>query len=92
MKSREWFIVGLRLLGVWLLISCLTEMVAGTQAHFGMVTLRTTSELAYWFHAGVDLVAGVMLLISAPNFCDALAWDKGSGSAFRVQAPKDPNR
>jgi hypothetical protein len=70
MKSRDWFVLGLRLFGVWLLMECLGESVLGAEVHFNMITLRTSTEQAYWFHAGVNLFAGLGLLIYAPS----IAW------------------
>ncbi|HZK82292.1 MAG TPA: hypothetical protein VFC46_14520 [Humisphaera sp.] len=75
MKSSDWFIVGVRLFGVWLLTECLSEVISGAEVHFKMMTLRVTTEQAYWFHAGVDLFAGLALLIQAPFFAGFFHWD-----------------
>jgi hypothetical protein len=75
MKPRDWFIVGVRLLGVWLMMECLGEIIAGAEIHFNMMTLRATTERAYWFHGGMDLLAGLTLLIYAPSWAGFFHWD-----------------
>jgi hypothetical protein len=74
MKPRDWFLVGLRLFGVWELLQCLTETVNGVEVHYGMFTARTTMESAYWFHAGVNLIVGLALLICAPVITNFMTW------------------
>lgn len=59
---------------MWLLVSCLSEVVAALEAQYGMITLRTTAPSAYWFHGGIDLVAGLGLLICAPFLSGLLEW------------------
>ena len=75
MKSRDWFMVGLRLFGVWLLLDGLGEAIAGVEAHLRMTPARITPEAAYWFHMTVDLIAGLALLVCAPALCDLLNWE-----------------
>lgn len=63
MKAKDWFIVGLRLLGMWLLLMvCLTECIYAAGSHYKMAQ---GDEGMYWFHAAVSLVLGLATLIYA---------------------------
>lgn len=81
MKPRDWFVVGLRLFGVWLLLTALSELIAALQLYYGMITLRTTLASAYWFHAAVCLIAGLALLVCAPLLSGLLDWRSASANA-----------
>jgi hypothetical protein len=74
MTSKEWFVLGLRLFGVWELLASLSEAISGAEAHLHMVTFRSTTEQAYWFHAGVELAAGLALLIYARFVAGLFDW------------------
>jgi rubrerythrin len=75
MKSSDWFVVGVRLVAIWLLLDCLNESALGAERHFGMATSQLTSESAYWFHAGVDLIVGLGMLLWAPFMSSMLEWE-----------------
>ena len=74
MKPKDWFIVGVRLIGVWVLLEFLGEVIAACQVNFGMTTSHTYTQNALWFHAAVLLVAGIALIICAPLFSNILDW------------------
>ena len=78
MKPRDWFVVGLRLLGVWMFLSSIGEAVSAFQLYAGMFELRTTHIEAYWFHAGVDFVVALALLIFAPAISAFTDWQMTS--------------
>ena len=56
---------GVRLLGIWLLIECLQELVGAAQIHFGFLRPYQSTLPAYFLHAGVELAAGLYLLLGA---------------------------
>lgn len=74
MKAREWFIVGTRLLGVWMTIECVREMVALAEVRSGMMPVRSTSPSAYLFHGVVDLLVGCLLLWGAAPLSRFFDW------------------
>ena len=65
MTREDWFDVGVRLLGIWLLIECLGELVAAAQIHFGFLRPYQSTIPAYFLHAAVELAAGLYLLLGA---------------------------
>jgi hypothetical protein len=62
MRPKDWFTVGLRLLGVWMLLESLGEMVSGLELQFRLIEQLRSSPLAYFFHAAIDVFAAVALL------------------------------
>ena len=74
MKSSDWFIIGVRLLGVWLLIQCLQELIAFTELKTGMVTRQLTTSSAYTFHAMIDFCAAGLLLFGARPLAGLFDW------------------
>jgi hypothetical protein len=74
MKAKDWFVVGVRLFGVWMVLQAIAEAAEGAEAHFQFVTLRTTSEAAFWFHGGINLMVGLALLIYAASIGNFFDW------------------
>ncbi len=74
MKSKDWFIVGLRLFGVWLLLASLSEATSAVLVRLDLV-LRGATEMSFWTHAAVNMVAGLLLLIYAPLAAGLFPWD-----------------
>ena len=62
MKQREWFVLGVRLLGVWVVIAGIGELVALAEVRFGLVSPLHTELGAYLLHAAVDFAVGAYLL------------------------------
>jgi hypothetical protein len=65
MRPKDWFGVGVRLLGVWELLECLDEIRMAAEAHLGLLPLRTPLA-TYFVHGAADLVVGIYLLMGAP--------------------------
>lgn len=74
MKQRDWFAVGVRLLGVWMLLECLQELRVVAEIYLRLYDTRIGVN-TYWFHAGFDLVIAMYLLSGAP-FISALAYKR----------------
>ena len=62
MRAKDWFTVGLRLLGVWMLTESAGLLAGGAEIQFGLTGQRSSESIAYLVHAAVDLAAGVALL------------------------------
>ena len=62
MRPKDWFTVGLRLLGVWMLLESLGELVPGIELQFRLVEPLRYTPLAYLLHAAIDFFAAVALL------------------------------
>lgn len=62
MRQREWFVLGIRLLGVWVILSGIEEFVALAEARFGLTSPLHTQLGAYLLHAAVDFAVGGYLL------------------------------
>lgn len=80
MKPRDWFGVGVRLFGVWMLLSCVEDLrtIADILIHF--FTPSRTPLGAYAIHALVDAVVGVYLVSGAP-FLTAFAFPRRNAAA-----------
>ncbi|HEX5241980.1 MAG TPA: hypothetical protein VFW23_01870 [Tepidisphaeraceae bacterium] len=74
MKQRDWFAVGVRLFGVWMLLEFLQDLRMLCDIYFHLYDSRLGANL-YWFHAGFDLVIAMYLLSGAP-FLSALAYKR----------------
>lgn len=74
MTPRDWFVVGTRLLGIWMLLEFVGEAVFFAEGQWGLVTLRTSLPSAYVLHGGVDLILGLAMVLCAPIFADWLDW------------------
>jgi len=74
MKQRDWFAVGVRLLGVWMLLECLQQLAMVAEIYLHIFETRVGVNV-YWFHAGFDLVLAMYLLAGAP-FISALAYKR----------------
>jgi len=66
MKPRDWFLVGVKLFGVWLLISCVDELRYVAEIYIGTFSPSRTPVASYWIHAGLNLLVGLYLLNGAP--------------------------
>jgi hypothetical protein len=62
MRPKDWFTVGLRLLGVWMLLESLGELVSGLELQFRFIEPLRTTPFAYFLHTAIDFVAAVALL------------------------------
>jgi hypothetical protein len=65
MKQKEWFAVGVRLVGVWALYSGIQELIALVETRFAMVTATHTTLGAYFFHAAVEFAVGAYFISGA---------------------------
>ena len=74
MKQRDWFAVGVRLLGVWMLLECLQQLAMVAEIYLHIFETRVGVNV-YWFHAGFDLVLAMYLLAGAP-FISALVYKR----------------
>jgi len=64
MRPRDFFTVGFRLLGVWMLLEALGELVSGAELQLRLIEPLRTAPLAYFFHAAIDAIVAVALLRS----------------------------
>ncbi|HEY8668694.1 MAG TPA: hypothetical protein VIL86_18750 [Tepidisphaeraceae bacterium] len=76
MKAKDWFLVGVRLFGVWMLLEGVAQTVVLLQAMLGLVTLQRTWPIAYIMHALVDFAIGVYLLQGAPLLIALAKWER----------------
>jgi hypothetical protein len=76
MRPSAWFIVGVRLFGVYLLIRALEEAIIFFQVRSDMLTLRQTAPAAYLFHGAVYFVVAGLLLFGAPSLAKLLHWPR----------------
>lgn len=75
MKPRELFIVGVRLLGIFWLASCADMLVLYVSRQTGLVTSESTQPNAALFHAVVEFLVGILLLLCGHTIASALPWD-----------------
>src|SRR5690242_19934313 len=66
MKPRDWFVVGVKLFGIWLLINCIEDMRYVVEIYAGFFNPPRTPLASYWIHGAADLVVGLYLLSGAP--------------------------
>jgi hypothetical protein len=87
MRSRDWFTVGFRLLGVWMLVAAVGELVYCADLQFKLSDPSRTSPSAYLLHAAVDFAVGVALL----RLRISLFWPEPDPDArgFEVLLPPD---
>ena len=64
----------MKLLGVWLLIGCLGELISAVQTWSHMMVPFHTTYGAYLLHAGVDLIAGLYLLMDGQLILGLAGW------------------
>ena len=74
MKPKDWFGVGVRLLGVWMLLNAVTELSGVVESEFGYTKYTTITPGAYAIHAAIDFAVGLFLL-SGPGIITSLAGD-----------------
>ena len=67
MTRRDWFAVGVRLLGVWVLIAAVDEIRIALAVHFDLLTSSYRGIGAYVLHAVVNVLVGIYLLAGAPQ-------------------------
>jgi hypothetical protein len=80
MKPRDWFGVGIRLLGVWMLVSCVDELRTIAEILIHSFNPLRTPMSAYVIHAIVDAVVGMYLLGGAPPL-SAFAFPRRNAAA-----------
>ena len=87
MTPRDWFTVGVRLLGVWQLLQCALWVTAGIALHLQVSESQGTSVRGCLFQAGVEGGIGLLLLtIAAP-----LLWrERIEPEGFEVTPPDPP--
>jgi hypothetical protein len=66
MKRKDWFVVGVQLLGVWLLIGFVDEARLLLEFALGWARVGQISAAGVAVHGGVDLLIGLYLLAGAP--------------------------
>lgn len=67
MKPRDWFAVGVRLFGIWMLLQCLDDLRTIVDILAGLFTPVRTPIAAYAVHAVINSVVGMYLLSGAPG-------------------------
>src|SRR6476620_10337007 len=66
MKPRDFFVVGMKVLGVWRLIKKKEDLRYVAEIYAGVLSRTVFPVASYWIHAGLDLVMGVYFLSGAP--------------------------
>lgn len=66
MKQKDWFVLGLKLFGVWLLIGAVDEIRMAIELHLRLMDPGRTPITIYWVHAGANLLISMYLLAGAP--------------------------
>ena len=79
MQQKEWFTLGVRLLGVWILFLGIEEVIAMVEARFGMISATHTTLAAYGFHAAANFAAGLYLLSGARILVDFAFGNRTAG-------------
>lgn len=69
---RNWFGVGVRLIGVWEIVSALDEAVTYVNVLTRLYTPNLTNENGFLTHAIAHLVVGFVLLFFAPAVVNAV--------------------
>lgn len=67
MASKELFVTGVRLLGVWQLLQVIDYAVAAFDLTVGFYVERNLSVQSYYTHGSTHLVVGLYLLGGAPH-------------------------
>jgi hypothetical protein len=75
MKPQQLFLVGIRLLGIWLFTEGVGELVYYVDRIEGFTQTTSYSENAYLFHAAVSFLVGAILLLGARNFAGLFRWN-----------------
>jgi len=65
MKTRAWFEVGVRLIGVWLLYGALTNWIGAFTIQLHFVAMQNCSPLGYLVYGMGDFLFGLYLLLGA---------------------------
>jgi hypothetical protein len=68
MRARDWFTVGFRLFGVWMILEGVGYLVSGLELQFRLVDPARSSPGAYFLRAAIDAVVAVVLLRSKIRF------------------------
>jgi hypothetical protein len=76
MKAKDLFVVGLRLIGVWMLLECSGEAVFYFDKIKGYYTSNLYNENAYLVHAIVDLLIGLVSITCAREIANFFRWDE----------------
>ena len=85
MRPRDWFNVGVRLLGVWMILAAVGEIVAAAEVRFSLISSPRVPPGAYLFHAAVDVVIAILLLTNATN----IFWPEPPAAHGFEVTPKD---
>jgi hypothetical protein len=67
MNERDWFFVGVRLFGVWVLLDAVTEARYLIEIAFSLAQPVRTPVGVYVLHLAIDLLVGFYLLAGAPG-------------------------
>jgi hypothetical protein len=70
--SRNWFGIGVRLIGLWQIVDGLVEFVTYGETMLGLYRPSNSTPIAYLTSAIVHLVIGVFLLFSAMSVVNAV--------------------
>ena len=67
MDKRDWFFVGVRLFGVWVLLDAVTEARYLIEIAFSLAQPVRTPVGVYILHLAMDVIVGFYLLAGAPG-------------------------
>ena len=71
MSPRNWFGVGVRLIGLWQIVTAVDELVTYANTLLRLYTPSLTNPNGFLTHAIVRLVIGCLLLFSAASIVNA---------------------
>ena len=72
MTSRNWFEVGVRLIGLWEIVAGLDDLVAFVNMVMGLYRSTLTTPNAFLTHTLAHILIGFFLLFTAPSLVNAV--------------------
>ena len=85
MKPQEAFLVGIRLIGVWMWTEGATELVYFVDRFQGISLAGATGENAYLLHAAVFFLVGAALLFGGRDFSRLFHWNVPDDSTGKCE-------
>jgi hypothetical protein len=74
MKAKELFLVGVRLIGLWMIVDCISDCAFYLEQHLGYLHSSVTSEYGDLLHGAVDLAVGIGMLFCSRELANMFSW------------------
>ena len=71
MRPKDWFTVGVRLFGVWMILDAIHELLTLVEIKFELLGPTRTAPNAYLLHTAVDVAVAIFLFTP---FASDLLW------------------